>query len=66
MFTKKVYEHCNIYYNPYEDIEVLQGITDFLSVDVYIAGQHVFECVNLESAINYLHEICVEFKIKEI
>ena len=24
MFTKKTYEHCNVYYNPYEDIEILK------------------------------------------
>lgn len=65
MFTKKSYEHCNVYYNPYEDIEILQGTTDWLSVDIYISGQHVYECTTLSQAINYLHEVGVEFKIKE-
>lgn len=64
MFTKKVYEYCNIYYNPYEDIEVLQGTVDFMGVDVYISGQHVFECLTLEGAVNYLHDVGVEFKVK--
>ena len=50
---------------PYEDIEILQGTTDFLSVDVYISGQHAYECVNLNQAVNYLHEVGVEFKVKE-
>ena len=65
MFTKKSYEHCNVYYNPYEDIEILQGTTDFLSVDVYISGQHVYECITLSQAVDYLHEVGVEFKVKE-
>ena len=66
MFTKKEYEHCVVYYNPYEDIEVLQGITDCISVDVYVSGQHVFECMRLDEAINYLHKIGVDFITKTI
>ena len=66
MFTKKEYEHCVVYYNPYEDVEVLQGITDCISVDVYVSGQHVFECIRLDEAINYLHEIGVDFITKII
>lgn len=65
MFIKKTYDHCNIYYNPYEDIEILQGTTDWLSVDVYISGQHVYECATLSQAINYLHEVGVEFKLTQ-
>ena len=64
MFTKKSYEHCNVYYNHYEDIEILQGTTDFLGFDVYISGKHVYECVNLNQVVNYLHEVGVEFKVK--
>ena len=52
-----------MYYNPYEDIEILQGTTDWLSVDIYISGQHVYECTTLSQAINYLHEVGVEFKL---
>ena len=66
MFTKNEYEHCVVYYNPYEDIEVLQGITDCISVDVYVSGKHVFECIHLDEAINYLHEIGVDFITKTI
>lgn len=62
MFVKKEYEHCVVYYNPYEDIEISQGITDCMSIDIYISGQHVYECLSLKSAVNYLHEIGVEFK----
>ena len=65
MFTKTSYEHCNVYYNPYEDIEILQGTTDFLGIDVYISGKHVYECENLNQVVNYLHEVGVEFKVKE-
>ena len=36
MFTKKVYEHCVIYYNPYDDIEILQGTVDILSVNAVL------------------------------
>lgn len=63
MFTKKTYDHCNIYYNPDEDIEILQWTTDWLSVDIYISGQHVYECSTLSGAIEYLHEVGVEFKL---
>ena len=65
MFNFKEFEFCNIYYNPYEDIEILQGTTDFLSVDVYISGQHVYECITFSQAVDYLHEVGVEFKVKE-
>ena len=47
------------------NIEILQGTTDFLSVDVYISGQHVYECITLSQAVDYLHEVGVEFKVKE-
>ena len=63
MFTKSCYEHCNVYDNPDEDIEILQWTTDWLSVDIYISGQHVYECITLSQAINYLHEVGVEFKL---
>ena len=28
MFNFKEFEFCNIYYNPYEDIEIIQGTVD--------------------------------------
>lgn len=62
MFTKKEYEHCIIYYNPYEDIEILQGITDCIGVDVYISGQHCYEGLTLGDAKNFLHTVGVDFK----
>ena len=63
MFKFKEFEFCNIYYNPYEDIEIVQGTVDHIGIDVYCSGQHIFECSTIKEVDQFLKKIGVSFEV---
>lgn len=50
-FEVTKHEFCTSYYNPYEDIHLLEG---FNGVDVWVSGEFLFECRTLEIALEKL------------
>ena len=63
MFTLKQYEYCDIYYNPYEDIELIVGTVDYLGCDVYVVDQNIFSCLYIKDAIKYIESLGVKFEV---
>lgn len=63
MFTLKSYEYCNIYYNPYEDIEIIVSTVDWVGTDVYCCGDHIISTHSFEEAIEQLEQLGVKFEV---
>lgn len=54
------FEYCSILENIYEDLQICVGTVDFISCNLYIVGEHVFECSYLSEMLDYLENLGLE------